>query len=176
METHLGIGVCRENFSSFLCWERALARAKGSHRLSPQDTFLPDLLMEGRSSSLHRGVSWDAFLPELELTLWTPHSPCSHHVVVQSLNPVWLFSPLWTTAPQASLFFTVSRRLLKLMSIESVMPSNHLILCHPLLHLLSVFPSIKVFSTELAFSIRWPKYSYHVEPFYSVRLRATWNR
>ena len=64
----------------------------------------------------------------------------------------------WTAAHQASLFFTVSQSLHKLMSIESVMPSNHLILCHPLLLLPSVFPSIRIFSNEWAVHIRWPKY------------------
>ena len=63
----------------------------------------------------------------------------------------------WTAAHQASLSSTISLNLLKLMSIESVMPSNHLILCHPLL-LTSTFPSIRVFSNELALHIRWPKY------------------
>ena len=61
-------------------------------------------------------------------------------------------------AHQASLSFTISRSLLKLMSVESVMPSNHLILCRPLLLLPSIFPSIGVFSNELALCIRWPKY------------------
>ena len=78
-------------------------------------------------------------------------------VVVQSLSPIWLFVTTWTAAHEASLSFTVSQSLLKLMSIELVMPSNHLILCHPLL-LPSVFPSIRVFSSELAPQIRWPKY------------------
>ena len=64
----------------------------------------------------------------------------------------------WTAAPQASLSFTVSQSLLKLISTESVMPSNHLILCHPLLLLPSVFPSIRVFSSESALCVRWPKY------------------
>ena len=63
-----------------------------------------------------------------------------------------------TAACQASLSFTISRSLLKLMSIESVMPSNHLVLCHPLLLLPSIFPSIRVFSNELTLGIRWPKY------------------
>ena len=63
----------------------------------------------------------------------------------------------WTAAHQASMFFTISRSLLKLMSIESVMPSNHLILCRPLL-LPSVFPTIRVFSNESALHIKWPKY------------------
>ena len=64
----------------------------------------------------------------------------------------------WTAAHQASPLFTISRSLLKLMSIESVMLSNHLILCRPLLLLPSIFPSIRVFSDELVFHIRWPKY------------------
>ena len=65
---------------------------------------------------------------------------------------------LWTAACQAALSFTISQSLLKPMSIESVMPSNHLILCHPLLLLPSIFPIIRVFSSELALHIRWPKY------------------
>ena len=77
--------------------------------------------------------------------------------VVQSLNHVRLFETLWTAARQASLSFTVSQSLLKLVSIESVMPSNHLILYRPLLLLSSVFPSIRVFSNELALCFRWPK-------------------
>ena len=77
---------------------------------------------------------------------------------IRSPSRVWLFSTPCTTAHQASLSFTISLSLLKLMSIESVMPSNHLILCHPLLLLPSIFPHIKVFSNELALHIRWPKY------------------
>ena len=64
----------------------------------------------------------------------------------------------WTAACQASLSFTISRSVLKLMSTESMMLSNHLILCHPLLLLRSIFPSIRVFSKELDLHIRWPKY------------------
>ena len=73
----------------------------------------------------------------------------------------------WTAARQASLSFTISRSLLKLMPIESVMPTNHLILCHLLLLLPSVFPSIRVFSNESALHIRWPKYwsfSFSISP------------
>ena len=77
--------------------------------------------------------------------------------LVQSLSHVWLFTTPWTAAHQASLSI-ISWGLLKLMSIESVIPSNHLILCHPLLLLLSIFPRIRVFSSELALWIRWPKY------------------
>ena len=73
----------------------------------------------------------------------------------------------WTATRQASLSFTNSQSLLKLMSIQSVMPSNHLILCHPLLILPSVFPSVRVFSSELVLHIRWPKYwsfSFSISP------------
>ena len=83
------------------------------------------------------------------------------------LSRVWLFSTAWTTTCQASLSITNSWSLLKLMSIESVMPSNHLILCHPLLLLPSIFPSIRVFSNESALCIRWPKYwsfSFSISP------------
>ena len=79
-------------------------------------------------------------------------------VVAQSLSHVQLFATLWTAACQASLSFTISLSLLKLMSIESAMPSNHLILCPSLLLLPSVFPRIRVFSVESALCIRWPKY------------------
>ena len=77
---------------------------------------------------------------------------------VQSLSPVRPFVTPWTAACQASLSITNPRSLLKLMSIESVMPSNHLILCRPLLLLSSIFSSIRVFSNELVLCIRWPKY------------------
>ena len=77
---------------------------------------------------------------------------------VQSLSRVRLFTTPWTAARQASLSITNSQSLLKLMFIESVMPSNHLILCHPLLLPPSIFPSIRVFSNESALHIRWPKY------------------
>ena len=76
----------------------------------------------------------------------------------QLLNHVWLFATPWTAAHQASLSITNSQSLLKCMSIESVMPSNHLILCRPLFLLPSVFPSIRVFSNESTLRIRWPKY------------------
>ena len=86
---------------------------------------------------------------------------------VQSLSRVGLFVTPRTTARQASLSITNSRSLPKLMSIESVMPSNHLILCRPLLLLPSIFPSIRVFSNQSALRIRWPKYwsfSFNISP------------
>ena len=85
----------------------------------------------------------------------------SHQVVSK------LFVTPWTVALQASLSFTISRTLLKFMSVESVMPSNHLILCHPLLFLPSIFPNIRVFSNESALPFRWPKYcsfSFSISP------------
>ena len=105
-------------------------------------------------------------------THWTWSSHRLHHAVtwtlidykfvnklssVQLLSRVQLFATPWTAACQATLSITNSRSSLKIMSIESVMPSSHLILCHPLL-LPSIFPSIMVFSNESALHIRWPKY------------------
>ena len=86
---------------------------------------------------------------------------------VQWLSRVWLFATPWTAACQASLSITNSRSLPKFTSIESVMPSNHLILCHPLLLLPSIFPKIRVFSSESALCIRWSKYwsfSFNITP------------
>ena len=87
------------------------------------------------------------------------------HIVIQSLSHVQFFATPWTAACQASLSFTISWSLLKLRSVESVMPSSHLILCHPLLP--SVFPSIRVFSSEAVLHIRWPEYwsfSFSISP------------
>ena len=86
-------------------------------------------------------------------------------VVVQSLSHLWLFGTPWNAAYQASLSFTISPSLLNLMSIDSVMPSNNLILCCPILLLPSVFPSMRVFSNESALCIKWPKYwSFSISP------------
>ena len=87
--------------------------------------------------------------------------------VVQSLGHVWLFVTPWTATHQSSLSFTISQRLLKLMSIELVVPSNHLVLCRYLFLLPSIFPSIRVFSNESVLHIRWPKYwsfSFSISP------------
>ena len=100
---------------------------------------------------------------------------------IQSLSHVQLFATPWTAAYQASLSITNSQSLLKLMCIESVMPSNHLIFYHPLLLLPSIFPSIRVFFTESVLHIRWPKnwsFSFNISPFneYSVLIsfRMDW--
>ena len=101
--------------------------------------------------------------PETITTLLIGYIPVQN--VVQSLSHVQLFVISWTAACQASLSFTISRSLLRLMSIDSVMPSIHLILCHPILLLPSVFPSIKVFPYESPLHIRWPNYwSFNIRP------------
>ena len=91
----------------------------------------------------------------------------SHNNSVVATQSCLTLQPPWTAAFQPSLSFTISLNLLKLMSIESVMPSNHLILCCPLILLPSIFPSIRVFSNELALHIRWQKYwrfSFSINP------------
>ena len=105
--------------------------------------------MGGRFASPHMGTDFSEFS------------------LVQSLSCAQLFVTPWTAACQASLSITNSQSSPKLMSIELVMPSNHLILCHPLLLLPSIFPSIRVFSNELALCSRWPKYwsfSFSISP------------
>ena len=102
-------------------------------------------------------------VPFLELLMQPVSGPSSVH----SLSHVWLFVTQWTAAHQASMSITNSLSLLKLITIESVIPSNHLILCHPLLLLSSIFPSIRVFSNESVFHIRWPNYwsfSFSISP------------
>ena len=98
---------------------------------------------------------------------------------VQSLSCIRLFATPWTAARQACLSITNSQSLLKLMSIELVMPSSHLILCHPLLLPPSIFPSIRVFSNELVLCVRWPKYwsfSFSISPSneYSGLISLSW--
>ena len=101
-------------------------------------------------------LSYPGIKPRSFFTVWATRE-AHRRVVVQLQNHVWLFVTPWTTACQASLSFTISWSLLKLMSIEIVMLFKHLILCHPLL-LPSIFPSIRIFSNDLALCIRWPKY------------------
>ena len=113
----------------------------------------------------------------------TPPRDTSHQFSsIQSLSHDRLFVTPWTAACQTSLSITNSWNLLKLMSIKSVMPSNHLILCHPLLLPPSIFPSIRVFSNESALCIRWPKYwsfSFSISPSneYSglISFRVDWS-
>ena len=102
---------------------------------------------------------------ECEINVYIMH--LTQFSSVHALSCVQLFVTPWTAAHQASLSITNHWSLLKLMSIESVMPSNHLILCHPLLLPPAIFPSIKVFSSESALHSRWPKYwsfSFSISP------------
>jgi len=104
---------------------------------------------------------------KVDLATRAPTQKFSQFSSVQSLSRVRLFVTPWTAAGQASLSITNSRSLLKLMSIELVMPSNHLILCHPLLFTPSIFPSIRVFSKESVLHIRGPNYwsfSFSISP------------
>ena len=111
------------------------------------------------SNSYLYSVSWRKRKAKRGSTLMlTKLKRASSFSSVQSLSHVRLFAAPWTAAYQASLSITKFRSLLKLMSIELVMPSNHLILCCPLLLLPSIFPSIRVFSNESVLCIRWPKY------------------
>ena len=151
--------------------------------------ILQAIILEWVAISSARGSSWQGSKPHfLHLLHWQVDSLPLHHLgshefwgdaiqpitsfilsfsSVQSLSCVRLFVTPWTTACHASLSIINSRSLPKLMSIESVMPSNHLILCHPLLLLPSIFPSIRVFSNESALCIRWPKYwsfSFNISP------------
>ena len=99
--------------------------------------------------------------------MWLAFTSVVQFSSVQSLSCVWIYVMPWTTACQASLSITNSWSPPKAMSIESVMPSNQLILCRPLLLLPSIFPSIRVFSNESALRIRWPKYwsySFNISP------------
>ena len=103
-------------------------------------------------------LSYLVFVKIAILQITPKNSYCPQFSSVQSLSRVWLFATPWTGALQASLSITSSWSLLKPMSIESVMPSNHLILCRPLLLLPPIPPSIRVFSNESALHMRWPKY------------------
>ena len=111
--------------------------------------------------------SWREWIQSREWTEQGRLDWLGHPSSVQSLSHIQLFVTLWTAARQASLSITNSQMLLKLMSIESVVPSNHLILCCPFLLLPSIFPSIRVFSNESGLHIRWPKYwsfSFSISP------------
>ena len=135
-----------------------------------------------RGSSWPKNLIWVSCISGRLFTIWATREakfkityfktlttliPSPKFSSVQSLSRVQLFATLWTAARQVSLSITNSWSLLKFMSIESVMPSNHLILCHPFLLPPSIFPSIKVFSNESVLRIKWPKYwsfSYNISP------------
>ena len=119
---------------------------------------------------MDRGARWATVYRATKSQTWLTHNTHTYIVQfssVQLLSCVLLFVTPWTAARQASLSITNCQSLLKLKSVESVMPSNHLILCCPLLLLPSIFPSIRVCSNESALRIRWPKYwsfSFNISP------------
>ena len=120
---------------------------------------------------LHKGMTFNSSPDcQVETILWrrsTDGNRKTCYIVAQLLSRVWHFVNPWTAAHQASLFFTISWSLPKLVPLESVMPSHHLIPCLPLLLLPSIFHRIRIFSNESAFPIRWPKYwsfSFSISP------------
>ena len=130
-----------------------------------------------KTTRIHSGIPTSMYPPGIAglAVLWVWFSS------VQLLSRVWLFVTPWIAAHQASLSITNSQSAPRPMSIESMMPSNHLILCHSLLLLPSVFPSIRVFSNESALPIRWPKYcsfSFNISPSNEypglISLRMDW--
>ena len=158
---NLDLGCCKWNFLPILCWPKSwLGFFKRCYR-KPQ-TFdqhnnyeLLGLWRKLRAKELmllNCGVGEDSWK-----SLGQQGDPTSLSSL-QSLSRVWLFETPWTATCQASLSITNSQNSPKPMSNESVMPSNHLILCRPLLLLPSIFASIRVFSNESALCMRWPKY------------------
>ena len=148
-----------ENVSFFVLCKQMYHLAKGSAPVRGLREWEADLTLR---------CILDTYWSQVQLSSATPSRPRLQSTsVIQSLSRVPLFVIPWTAAHQASLSFTLSRSLLKLMYIELMMPSNHFILCYPLLPLPSIFPSIRVFSSESALCIRWPKYwsfSFSVSP------------
>ena len=150
----------RETWVWSLGWEDPLEKGKAAHSSIPA-WRIPWTVWSMVSQRV--GHDWGPFTLYLEIL----KSRSDYQVQVQLLSHVWLVVTPWTAARQASLSITNSQSLLKLMSIELVMPSNHLILCHPLLLPPSIFPSIRVFSSESALRIKWPKYwsfSFNISP------------
>ena len=150
------IPACASSSPAFLMMYSAYKLTKQGDKIQPWRTPFP---------------IWNQSVvprPVLTVASWPAYRFLKRQVnSVQSLGYVRLFSTPWTTAHQASLSITNCRSLPKPMSIESVMPSNHLILCHPLLLLPSIFLNIRIFSNESALRIRWPKYwsfSFNISP------------
>ena len=125
------------------------------------------IVSKGKEGKLYKqNFFQDVLISTIGEFIWDIYY-CVQFSSVQSLSRVWLFAIPWTAARQASLSSTNSQSLLKLMSVDSVMPSNHLILCRPILLLPSIFPSIRIFSNVSALHIRWPKYwsfSFNISP------------
>ena len=148
------------------------------HSLSHSLLCFPDYFETNLKYHIITSVNISLCISEtVVLSLRSPYQQMQHHLgthlkckffsSVQSLSFVWLFAMLWTAVLQASLSTTNSQSLLKLISIEAVMPSNHFILSRLLFPLLPIFPSIRVFSSESVLRIRWPKYwsfSFSISP------------
>ena len=132
--------------------------------------FFLGLVLVKSSSSKHwernKNETWVEIRSTMNTLIWKFALWSVQFSSIQSLSHVWLFVTPWTAARQASLSITSSQSLLKLMSIKSVMPSNRLVLCRPLVLLPSVFPSFRIYSNESVLCIRWPKYwSFSISPF-----------
>ena len=139
--------------NSNVSWERGGLRSQVGERGTPAPICLVcDKEKYSDTSSRGRKVAWG------NAPIWAVKKSTVQFSSVQSLSRVRLFETPWTAARQASLSITNSQSWLKLTSIESMMPSSHLILCCPLLLLPPIPPSIRVFSNESALHMRWPKY------------------
>ena len=126
---------------------------------------ITDMINVIRIYNFYNMISWNISLSDIYFKYFSLSLIVCVAVVFQSLSCVWLFVTPWTAAHQASRSITISQSLLKPMSIQLVMPSNHLIFCRPLLLLPSIFPSIRVYSKVSALHIMWPKYwsfSFHI--------------
>ena len=155
---------CMECSSIYICLSKSLIPSS----LCSNFTWLPCLKLHQTLSPTNSTSSLPAAFSQSIVSIPLTSSNTQYNFSsVQSLSHVWLFATPWTAARQASLSVTSSWSLPKFMSIESVMPSNHPILCCPLLLLPSIFPSIRVFSNESTLHIRWPKYwsfSFNISP------------
>ena len=166
-----------ENYSKWNNWQRInLQNIQATPAAQCQQNKWSNQKMGQRSKQMFSPKKTYRWLTTHEKMLNITHYEFSS---VQSLSRVWLFETPWTAARQASLSITNSRSLLKLMSLESVMPSNHLILCHPLLLLPSIFPSIRVFSNESALHIREMQIKttirYHLTPVRMTVIKKSTN-
>ena len=154
--------LIRMTITKLNCFKKGILVNKDEEKLEPLCIISRDIKW-----CSHYG-KWVSFFKNINTNLWSSNSTSGYSVQFSSVaHFVWLFVIPWTTGHQASLSITNSRSLPKLMSTELEMPSNHLILSHPLLFLPSFFPSIRVFSNESTLRIRWSKYwsfSFNISP------------
>ena len=159
MATHSSILAWRIPWTEVPGRLQSMGTQRVRHNLM-HNTHILDMIAPktNKTEPLHRKMVYLRDVKSQPKYFCLEHAKYNRYVVVQLLSHDRLFAASWTAAHQASLSFTISQNLFKLMSIKSVMPSNHFILCLPLLLLPSVFPSIRVFFSESALCIRWPKY------------------